>query len=166
MPISHIFNFIYCYGFDFDCICYIKLQCLIQFYFILMEIKIKFQYYVCSILHLLEFELDFIFILSSLKASFFLSKDNGPFLQLTPSIMDFFINFFDNLITHDRDLLLGSLSSLDIQTPSFSFSPFGGWQGNSGTLGDIPGPKTTTATTLTKTATTTTTKTMMTITGR
>ena len=35
VSMSHIFNFIYCYGFDFDCIYSIELQCLIQFYFIL-----------------------------------------------------------------------------------------------------------------------------------
>ena len=78
--------------------------------------------------------------------------------------MDFFINLFDYLITHERDLLFGSLSSLDIQTPAFVFSPFGGWRGDSGPLGGLPARKTTTATTLANTATTTTT--MTTIVGR
>ena len=73
--------------------------------------------------------------------------------------MDFFIKFFDNLITHERDLAFGLLSSLDIQTPAFVFSPFGGWQGDSSPLGGLPAPKTTTATTTTNTATTTTTMT-------
>ena len=146
--------------------CYIEFQYLIQFYFILIEIKIKFHYFVCSILHLLEFDFALIFIFSLLKASFFHSKDNGPFSPLTPSMMDFFIEFFDNLITHERDLSFGSLSSLDIQTPVFKFSPFGGLQGDSGPLGGLPAPKMTTVTTLMITATTTTTTTMTTITGR
>ena len=59
-------------------------------FFYLIEIKIKFQYYVCSILHFLEFEFALLFILSSLKAIIFLSKDNGPFSPLTPSMMDSF----------------------------------------------------------------------------
>ena len=65
--------------------------------------------------------------LSSLKASFSISKYNFPVSPLPPSTMEFFIKLFDNLITHERDLSFGSLSSLDIQTPAFVFSPFGGW---------------------------------------
>ena len=80
--------------------------------------------------------------------------------------MDFFINCFENLITRERDLSFGLLSSLDINIPVLAFSPFGGWQGDSGPLGGLPAPKMTTVTTLTITATKTTTTTMTTITGR
>ena len=34
-----------------------------------------------------------------------------------------------------------SLSLLDIQTQTFVFSPFGGCQGDSGSVGGLPGPK-------------------------
>ena len=149
VSISHIFNFIYCYGVYFDLIRYIELQCLIRFYFILLEIKIKIQYYVCSILHLPEFEFALFFILSSFKAS--------PLFTITTVDDGLFINIFDNLITHGSDVSFGSLSSFDIQTPSFVFLPFGGWQSDSGPLGGLPALKTTTATTLTNTATTMTT---------
>ena len=70
---------------------------------------------------------------------------------------------FYYLITHECDMLFGSLSSLDIQTPAFVFFPFGGWQGESGPLGGLPTRKTITATTLTNR---TTTMTMMTIVGQ
>ena len=46
VSISHICNNIYCSGFDFDRIRFITVQCLIRFYFILIGMKIKFQYYV------------------------------------------------------------------------------------------------------------------------
>ena len=87
---------------------------------------------------------------------------------LTVNTVDdgFFIKKFDNLITHERDLSFGFLSSLDIHTPSLLFLPFFGWQGDSSPLGGLPAPKTTTATTLTNTTTTTTTTTMTTITGQ
>ena len=165
MLISHIFNLIYCYGFDFDRIRSIELQCLIRFYFILIEIKIKFQYYVCRILHLLESEFALLFILSSLKASFF-QQGKWPFLTVNTVNNGLFINCFDKLITHDRGLYFGLLSSLGIHTPALSFSPFGGWQGDSSPLGGLTAPKTTTAKTLTNTAMKTTKTTMMTITGR
>ena len=109
VPIRHIFNFIYCCGFEFDIIRYIKLQCLIQFCFILLEIKIKIQYYVCSILHLLEFEFALFLFYHSLR-QVFLTKDNGPFSLLTPLMIDFFIKYFDYRITHECDLSFGSLS--------------------------------------------------------
>ena len=162
--ISHISKFLYCYGFDFDRIRSIELQCLIQFYFILLEIKIEFQYYVFCILHLLEFEFALLFILSFLKATFF-QQGQRPLFTINTVNDGFFINFFDNLITHERDLSFGLLSSLDIHTPALSLSPFGRWQGDSSPLGGLPEPKTTTATTLKNTATTTTTTTMATITG-
>ena len=164
LSISRIFNFIYCYGVYFDLIRYIGLQCLNRFYFILIEIKTKIQYYVCSILHLLEFEFALLSYFIILEGNFFLWKENGPFSPLPLSTMDLFIKFFDNLSTHERDLSFVSLSSLDIHTPAFIFSPFGGWQDDSGPLGSVPVPKTMTATTLTNTATTTTK--MSTIRGR
>ena len=39
------------------------------------------------------------------------------------------MNFFDNVISHERDLSLEFQSSLDIHTSAFNFSPFGGWHG-------------------------------------
>ena len=80
--------------------------------------------------------------------------------------MDFFINCFDNLITNEHDLSFGSLSLLDIHTSALASSKFCVWQGDSGPLGCLPAPKTTTATTLTNTTTTTMTTMMTTITGR
>ena len=71
VSISNIFSFIYCYGVYFDIIGYIELQCLIQFYFILLEIKIKIKYYVCSILHLLEFEFALFLFFHPLRQVFF-----------------------------------------------------------------------------------------------
>ena len=84
VSISHKRNYIYCYGFDFDRIRFLKIQCLIQFYVILIEIKIKYQYYVCCIFHLLEFEYALFFILSSLKVRVLFSKENGAFLPFFP----------------------------------------------------------------------------------
>ena len=103
LSISRIFNFIYCYGVYFDLIRYIGLQCLNRFYYILIEIKTKIQYYACSILHLLEFDFALLFE-SLLKTSFFLSKDNSPFSPLPSSTMDFSTKCFDDIITHERDL--------------------------------------------------------------
>ena len=71
---------------------------------------------------------------------------------------------FDCLITHECDLMFGSLSSLEIQTQYFVFLPFDGCQGDSGPFGGLPAPKTTTSTTLRNTVMTTT-KTMTTIAG-
>ena len=39
------------------------------------------------------------------------------------------MNYFDNLITHERNLSLGLQSSLVIHSSAFNFSPFGGWHG-------------------------------------
>ena len=125
LPISHKFNFIYCYGFDFDCISSIKVLCLIQFYFILIEIKIKFQYYVCRIFHLLEFECALLFILSSSKTSFF-QQGKWRFFTVNTFNDGFFMNCFDNLITHDCDLSFGLMSSLDIHTPALNFRHLAG----------------------------------------
>ena len=59
--------FIYCYGFYFNLIGYIVFQLLIIFNFNFSRSQIEIQYYVCSIIHLLEFEsaLFYFFILSS-----------------------------------------------------------------------------------------------------
>ena len=91
VSISHILNFMNCYGVYFDIIGYIELQCLIQFYFIWLEIKIKIKYYVCSILHILEFEFTF-FSFSSLKANVFLTKDNGFFHRYHRQWLTFSLN--------------------------------------------------------------------------
>ena len=53
---SNIFIFIHCYGFYFDLIGYIKFKILIIFYSNILRLQIKILYYVCSIIHLLEFE--------------------------------------------------------------------------------------------------------------
>ena len=79
--ISHIFNFINCYGVYFDLIGFIKFQCLIRFYFISLEIKIKIQHYVCSILHLLEFEFAFFFFFHILRQFFFSARTMAPFYR-------------------------------------------------------------------------------------
>ena len=125
VSISLIFNFIYCYGFDFDRICSIKVQRLIRFYFILIEIKIKFQYYVCRIFNLLEFEYTLLFYFIILEGKFFFSKDNGAFSPSTPLMMDFSW-FFDNLITHEHDLSFGLQSSSDIHIPALNFCHLAG----------------------------------------
>ena len=136
VSISHIFNFIYC-----------------LFYFIINKNQKSILCMHCP--SFTRIWVCIVFLSSSLKASFFLSKDNGPFSPSTPSTIDFFIKYFGYLITHECDLSFGSMSSLDIQTPAFVFLQFGGWQGDSGPLGGLPAPKTTTETTLTNTATTT-----------
>ena len=100
------------------------------------------------------------------EGKFFSQQGQWPFFTVNTVDDGVFNYFFDNLITHERELLLGSLSSLDYQTPAFSFSPFGRWQVDSGPLGGLPAPKTTAATTLTNAATTTMMTTTMTITGR
>ena len=125
MSTSHIFNFIYCYGFDFDIIRSIKLQFLIQFYFILIEIKTKFQYYVCRIFHLLEFEFALLFYFIILEDKFFSARTMTLF---TVNTVDngFFMSFFDKLITHEREISLGLLSSLDIHTPDLNFRHLAG----------------------------------------
>ena len=96
-----------------------------DFYFILIEIKIKFQYYVYCIFHLLEFEYALFFILSSLKVRVFFSKDNGAFSPLKP-LRIFFMIIFYYLSTHERDLSLGLQSSLDIHTSAFNFCHLAG----------------------------------------
>ena len=126
MSISHIFNFIYCYGFDFDRIRSIKLQCLIQFYFILLEIKIKFQYYVCRILYLLEFEFALVFLFYHPRRQVFFQQGQWRFFVVNTIDDEIFKNIFDNLITHERDLLFRLLSSLDIHAPALNFRHLAG----------------------------------------
>ena len=60
-----------------------------------------------------------------MKVRVFFSKDNGAFFPLTPLRIDFSC-IFDNLITHERDLLLGLKSSLDIHTSAFNFCHLAG----------------------------------------
>ena len=56
-----------------------------------------------------------------------------------------FMNYFDNLITHERDLSFGLLSSLDIHTPALNFLHLEG-----GTVTAVTATtKTTTTTTMT-----------------
>ena len=86
-----MFNFIYCYGVYFDIIRFIELQCLIFLIFFLLEIKIRIQYYVCSILLLIEFEFTLLFILSSLRASFFSARTMALFYLYYCQRWNFFI---------------------------------------------------------------------------
>ena len=60
-----------------------------DFYCLLIEIKIKFQYYVCCIFYLLEFDYALFFNFIILEGKFFFSKDNGAFSPLTPLMIDF-----------------------------------------------------------------------------
>ena len=72
-----------------------------------------------------------VFLFHPFKAVF-LSKDNGIFSPLPPSAIDFSIKLIDFLITHECDHSFGSLLPSEIQSQAFVFSPFGGWQGDSG----------------------------------
>ena len=69
-----------------------------------------------------------VFLLSSFKASLFLSKDNGPFSPLPPSTIDFFIKYTDYLITHECDLSFGLLSSSDKKPLYFVIWRVAAWQ--------------------------------------
>ena len=98
-----------------------------DFYFILIEIKIKFPYYVCCIFHLLWFEYALFFIFSSLKVRFF--HQGQWFFFAVNTIEDwFFMIFFDNLITHERDLSFGLQSPMSATcrldcSRSWTFTP-------------------------------------------
>ena len=96
-------------------------------------------------------------IFHPLRQIFFSPRTMAFFHRYHRRRLTFSLIFFYYLITYECDLSFGSLLSLAIQTQAFVFSPFGEWQGDSGPLGGLPVPKTTTATTLTNTVTTTTT---------
>ena len=85
--------------------------------FLKYHIKIKIQYYVCSILHLLNFEFSFFFIL--LRQVFFLSKDNGLFSPLPPLTIDFSIELINFLIIHKCDLSFRLLLPSEIQSQAY-----------------------------------------------
>ena len=53
---SHVYKFMYCYGFYFNLISYIEFQFLIGYNFNVLRLQIEIYYYVCIIIHLLEFE--------------------------------------------------------------------------------------------------------------
>ena len=72
-----------------------------------------------------------VFLFQYFKAIFFLFKDNGFFSPLPLSTIDFSIKIFDFLIPHECYLSFVSLSSSEIQSQAFVFSPFGGCQGGS-----------------------------------
>ena len=61
------------------------------------------------------------FILSSSEASFFFQQGQWRFFAVNTVDDGFFMNFFYNLMTHERDLLFGLLSSLCIHTPALNF---------------------------------------------
>ena len=114
-----------------------KLNVWFDFYFILIEIKIKFQYYVCSIFHSLEFEYALFFYIIILEGKFSFSKDNGDFsflTPLTPLMMDFSWIFLTTL-SPMSDLLFGLQSLLYIHIPALTFRhlaggtvPSSGWR--------------------------------------
>ena len=65
---------------------------------------------------ILEFEYALLFYFIILEGNFF---QQGQLRFFTVNTVDdgFFMNCFDNLIAHERDLLFGLQSSLDIHTP-------------------------------------------------
>ena len=135
---SNIFIFIHCYGFYFDLIGYIKFIFLIIFYSNILRLQIKILYYVCSIIHLLEFESALFYFFILWRQVFSLSKDNGLYSPLPPLKIVFSIELIDFLIAHECDHLFGSLLPLEIQSQAFVFSPCGGWQDNIGPRRRIP----------------------------
>ena len=76
---------------------------------------------------------DFYFII--LEGKFFSQQGQWPFFTVNTVDDEFFNNIFDIFITHEHELSFGSLTSLDIHTLALTFSPFRGWQGDSGPLG-------------------------------
>ena len=96
LSISHLLSFIYFHGFDFDCICSMKHQCFIQFYFSILKIKIKFQYYVCRIHHLLEFEFALFLFYYPCRKGFF-QQGQWPLFTVNTVNDGFFIIFLTAL---------------------------------------------------------------------
>ena len=135
---NHILIFIYFHGFYFDIIGYIKYQLLIRFNPNLLCFQIEIQYYVSSIIHLLEFESALFPVFDLSRQVFYLSKDNGLFPPLTHLTIVFFIKLTNLPSAHECDHSFGSLLPLAIKYQAFVFSPFGGWRGGSGTLGGLP----------------------------
>ena len=56
----------------------------------------------------------------------FFSKDNGAFFTVNTVDDGSSMKLFDNLITHERDLSFGLLSSLDILIPALNFRHLAG----------------------------------------
>ena len=78
------------------------------------------------------YALPFYFII--LKGKFFFQQGQWRFFTVNTVDDGFFMNFFDNLITDERDLSFGLHSSLDIHTPALNFCllaggtmTFSGW---------------------------------------
>ena len=79
------------------------------------------------------------FPFSSFQREFFLSPRTMAFFSpLSPSVIVFSIKLIDFLIAHECDHSFGFLLPSAIQYQAFIFSPFGGWQGDSGPGGGLP----------------------------
>ena len=96
------------------------------------------RFYVNSVLQdqtALEFEYALLFNFIILEGKFFSQQGEWPFFTVNTIDDGFFMDFFDNLITHEHDLSFGLLSSLDIHTPALIFFhlaggtvPSSGWR--------------------------------------
>ena len=132
---SHVYKFIYCYGFYFNLISYIEFQFLIGYNFNVLRLQIEIYYYVCIIIHLLEFEsaLSSFLILSRQVLFSIQGKDHFP--PLPPLTIVFYIKLINFLITHECEHSFWLLLPSEIQYQAFVFSSFGRWQGGSGPRG-------------------------------
>ena len=122
---SHIFIFIYCYGFCFGLIGYIKFQLFIRLYFMFctftnqnLLLFIKYhsftQIWVCIVFPFYPFKASFSF------------QDQWHFSPLPPSTIVFSIKLINLLIVHKCDKSFGLLLTLAIQSQAFVFHHLAG----------------------------------------
>ena len=119
VSISHICNFIYFCCCDFDRIRSIKLQWLIRFFLNRNKNKISILFMPYIPFTRIWVLIAFLFYHHRRQVFF----QQGQWRCFTVNAIDdrFFMNFFDNLITHEHELLFGLLSSLDIHTSALYF---------------------------------------------
>ena len=126
VSIIHIFNFIYCYGFDFDRIRSIKVQCLIRFLFYFNRNKNPISILCMLYIPFTRIWVRIAFLFYHPRRQVFFQQGQWSFFTVNTVDDWFFMNFVDNLLTHERDLLFGLLSSLEIHTPDLNFRHLAG----------------------------------------